>query len=268
MADELAELGGAGKPVAGGKKDRDRRLAYITIGVGAIGTLVAYLAYRRQASAAAATSTSSPGAYSYPTTTGTGTIGVAPSAAYGQDPATASYDQALLQGISGIQSELSGLGSPSTGTVSTSSPPGSYGNPTYGPTSGGTYQPITGGYQGVAADAAAGLPIYYQPSAGGPWVEIPEQDIYPGSGYSNTAIFVPGGSSTGPPLLQPAQPASGAMVGGPGITVSPGGKGGAGNETSKRASAPVGANVGAVGRFMPDGQLTMGEQFVTRAFGR
>lgn len=91
-----------------------------------------------------------------------------------------------------------------TTTPSTSTSPGSSSGPTYGPTSGGTYSLIQGGYQAVAADSAAGLPIYYQPVPGGPYVQIPTQDIYPGSGYNQTFVFTPGGATPGGPAPTPA----------------------------------------------------------------
>ena len=96
----------------------------------------------------------------------------------------------------------------------------------YGPTTGGTYVPITGGYTGVAAASAAGETIYYQPAGQGtPWVAIPASQIYPGSGYNNTAIFVPsstpaaGGSGGGEPIAGRTVPVRATQAAAPDVNL-------------------------------------------------
>jgi hypothetical protein len=51
----------------------------------------------------------------------------------------------------------------------------------------------------VAAASQAGESIYYQPNpgTGNPWVLVPPSQIYPGSGYDNTAIWQPSGGGGG-----------------------------------------------------------------------
>jgi cytoskeletal protein RodZ len=62
---------------------------------------------------------------------------------------------------------------------------------------GGAYTPIVGGFTAVQAASNAGLTIYYQPEPG-LWAVVPPAEIYQGSGYSPTYLWVP--TPTGTPV--------------------------------------------------------------------
>lgn len=101
------------KDEAGGtdeKKKRDR-LAYIAVGIGAVGALIAFLQYHKSSS-------TSPAAYTYPAYGGTGAGTVA--GASGTD-AQSTYDQAIIEALAGLQQQISG------GAIPASSRPGQIG---------------------------------------------------------------------------------------------------------------------------------------------
>lgn len=140
--------------------------------------------------------------------------------------AIAQLEQSQQEILNQLANQL-GMATPAPPPAATQAP--SAPGPTYGPTSGGTYSAITGGYTAVAADSAAGLPIYYQPVAGGPYVQVPTQDIYPGSGYTQTYVFTPTQpKATTPQLIGPPAPlasggtwlGSGSIRGGAGKVVA------------------------------------------------
>lgn len=111
----------------------------------------------------------------------------------------------LSSDLASLQNQLSAASTsgttPGTNPAAGTTPSSNYGSATYGPTPGaaGSYIPTTGGFAGVLADFNAGLPIYYQPfGASGPYVEVPGNQITPGSGYNQTFLFEPStGSSAG-----------------------------------------------------------------------
>lgn len=92
---------GAGGP---GKRKRDRQLAIAALVVGVIGALLAFLTYRRAQSSTAQQSYS--GGYGAAPTTGTGVV---PGSA-GYDAAQGTYDQAIINALAALNSQIQGLG--------------------------------------------------------------------------------------------------------------------------------------------------------------
>jgi hypothetical protein len=84
-----------GVPEGAAKKADHKKLAYISIGVGVVGALIAYLAYRSQSSSSTTTAAAPTSAT---TTAGTGTV-----AGYSTDGSQSSFDQAILQALGNLQ---------------------------------------------------------------------------------------------------------------------------------------------------------------------
>lgn len=148
-------------------------------GVIGIAGIVFYLRYRATHTA---TSASAPNTASVPF--GTSAAGTGTTAA-GYAPTLSDQIGALTGDISALQGLNTALGLGPTGTQPTAS-----GGPIYGPTTGGRYVPTTS-TQDVMNAVNAGLPVYYQPTPGGPFVQIPASELFPGSGYTSTFLFEP-----------------------------------------------------------------------------
>ena len=103
QASEDTHQGGLTGGVPDAKKAQHKKLAYISIAVGVVGALIAWLAYRNQQSSAATATTATP------TTSATGTTGTGTVAGYSTDGSQSSYDQAIINALSGLQSSINNL---------------------------------------------------------------------------------------------------------------------------------------------------------------
>jgi hypothetical protein len=100
---------GIGEP--GGKKAADhKKLAYIAIGLGVVGVIIAWLTLRNSSSAGTGVTT----------TSATGTDGAGSVAGYSADGSDASYLQAILQAVTGLEN---GITPPAAATTQASTAP-------------------------------------------------------------------------------------------------------------------------------------------------
>ena len=185
---------------------------------GAAGIFLLYRWYSaKQTAAAAAAAAAAPA-------TGT-SAGAGLSAGTSGTPGSNGYQDngqlsQLSQQLSTLQQQLGG----GTGTAAAQQ-----GTAQQGPTTGGTYSMLQS-FQAVQNAVNAGLPVYYQPTAGGPYYQVPAADLTQGSGYNQTFLF---------------NPTQAAPVSGAGGSASP-----AGSNTAGTAGAPAAIQPPASG-FQP-----------------
>jgi hypothetical protein len=83
-----------GIPQTDDKRKKDRRLAYIAVGLGIVGVIIAWLTLRNGSGGGVTT------------TSATGTTGAGSVAGYTEDGSDASYLQAILQAVTGLENTI------------------------------------------------------------------------------------------------------------------------------------------------------------------